>query len=193
MTSVHKKKHHCNRYVWGQTHFEFAVVTPELLLAICSEQLIPVSFSPWCLVDFSTSVSSVYCLLWVRAERDCCTTHSGVSLRALQPGIEGSVCVEPKLERDRSPTKRLEKTYRYLRYITDQCRARTLRGHVSSVVGCGNPTNVRGKRCVRASRLHRNRTFGSQFRVFARSGECGNVNRARLSRAILAVCVLVVE
>ena len=29
-------------------------------------------------------------------------THSGVSLRALQPDIRGSVGVEPKLERDRS-------------------------------------------------------------------------------------------
>ena len=72
-------------------------------------------------------------------------THSGVSLRALQPGIEGSVCVEPKLKRDRSATQRLEKTYRYLSYITGQCRARTLCGHVSSVVSSGIPTNVRGR------------------------------------------------
>ena len=41
----------------------------ELILAICSEQLIPVSCSPWCMVVFSISVSSVYCLLSVRAER----------------------------------------------------------------------------------------------------------------------------
>ena len=120
-------------------------------------------------------------------------THSGVSPRALQPGIEGSVCVELKLERDRSATKRLEKTYCYCKYITDQCRVRTLCGHVNFVVGSGNPSNVRGKRGVRATRLNRNRTLGGQFRVLARSGECGRVTRARLGQAILAVCVLVVE
>ena len=35
-------------------------------------------------------------------------------------------CVEPKLERDRGATKRLEGICKYLRYITDQCRVRTL-------------------------------------------------------------------
>ena len=72
-------------------------------------------------------------------------------------------------------------------------RVRTLCGHVNFVVGSGNPTNVRGKRGVRATKLNRNRTLGGQIRVLARSGECENVNRARLGRAILAVCVLVVE
>ena len=43
------------------------------LVAIFSEQLVSVSLSSWCLMDFSTSVSSVYCLLWVRAQRHCCT------------------------------------------------------------------------------------------------------------------------
>ena len=45
------------------------------LVEICSAQLIPVSLSSWCLMDFSTSVSSVYCLLWVRAQRDYCTDY----------------------------------------------------------------------------------------------------------------------
>ena len=120
-------------------------------------------------------------------------THSGVSLRALQLGIEGSVCVEPKLERDKSATKRLEKILSYLRYTTDQCRAKAQCGHVSSVVGCGNPTNVPGKRAVRATRLVRNSTLGGQLHVLARSGEGGSVTRARLGQAILAVFVLVVE
>ena len=78
-------------------------------------------------------------------------------------------------------------------YITDQCRVRTLCSHVNFVVGSGNPTNVRGKRGVRATKLNRNRTLGGQIRVLARVGNVENVNRARLGRAILAVCVLVVE
>ena len=61
---------------------------------------------------------------------------------------------------------------------------------------CGwqwQPTNVRGKRVVRATGLNRDRALNGQIRVLASSGECGSVNRARLGRAILAVCVLVVE
>ena len=45
------------------------------LVEICSAQLIPVSLSSWCLMDFLTSVSSVYCLLGVRAQRDYCTDY----------------------------------------------------------------------------------------------------------------------
>ena len=61
------------------------------------------------------------------------------------------------------------------------------------MIGSGNPTNVRGKRSVRATRLNRNSTLGGQIRVLARSGECGSVIRARLGQASLAVCVSVVE
>ena len=165
-------------------------------VAICSVYLIPVSLS-WRFVGSPTSVSSVYCLLWERTQRlllhRATFWYSGVSQRALQNGIEGSGCVEPKLEQDRSATKRLERICKYLSYITDQCRVRTLCGHVNFVVGSGNPTNVRGMRGVRATRLNRNRALGGQIRVLARSVECGSVNRARLGRAILAVCVMVVE
>ena len=73
---VHHEHHHHHHHRQGSNTFLwFAVVTPELLLVICSEQLIPVSCSPWCLVVFSTLVSSVYCLLLVRAERDSCTDY----------------------------------------------------------------------------------------------------------------------
>ena len=107
------------------------------------------------------------------AQSNSFDTHSGVSLRALQPDISDSVGVEPKLELDRGATKRLERICRYLRYITDQCRVRTLCGHVNFVVGSGNPTNVRGKRGVRATRLNRNRALGGQ--IFASSQGVENV------------------
>ena len=43
--------------------------------------------------------------------------HHGVP----QLDIEGSVCVEPKLERDSGAKKRLDRTCKYLSYITDEC------------------------------------------------------------------------
>ena len=112
---------------------------------------------------------------------------------ALQPGIEGSVCVELKLEQDRSATKRLEKTYSYWRYITDQCRDRTLCGHVSSWVGCNIPTNFCGKSGVHATRLGRNRTLGGQIRVLAASGGMWKCHSCKAWSTILSVFVLVVE
>ena len=52
----------------GQTRlFCLAVVTSEFHSHCRSDQLIHVSFSIWCAVDTSISVSSVFCLLWVRA------------------------------------------------------------------------------------------------------------------------------
>ena len=53
-------------------------------------------------------------------------THPGVSSRVLQLGIEGSICVEPKLERDSGGKHRLDRTCKYTRHITDQCRVKTL-------------------------------------------------------------------
>ena len=170
-------------------------------MTLCAELLVPVPVSPSCLmyIQFSGSVLLAQRVLQCEiTELDCCTQYQccfplmGVTRGCMAWHQRLRLC-RAKLERDRSATKRLEKTYSYWRYITDQCRDRTLCGHVSSVVGCGNPTTFVEKRGVRASRLARNSTLGRLFRVLAWSGECGSVTRARLGQAILAVYVLVVE
>ena len=110
----------------------------ELLLAICSEQLIPVSFSPWCMVVFSTSVSSVYCLLSVRAERDSCTQQQCCFILR-RVNTDGPArhqrlrCVEPKLERDRGATLRLNKYT--VTGVTSRFNAASERFVVMSVLG----------------------------------------------------------
>ena len=124
------------------------------------------------------------------------TPHSGVSSRVLQLGIEGSVCVDPRLERGRGAKQRLDKTCKYLSYITDQCRVEKLCGRVSSVVGSGNPPHAPGRRGARATRLVRSKSRNVLARVHrsrGERGECGSVIRAKPGQATLAAIALVVQ
>ena len=129
----------------------------ELLLASCSEKLLPVSCSSW-----------------------CCFTRCRV-IKGVRSGIRGYVCVVPKRERVRGATLCLTNVFSYLLHHGSMQRQKRC-VHVSS--GFAILTKVRGKRNVLTA-AWRNSTLVGQFRVLARDGRCGSATHARLGQQFL--------